>query len=264
MRTKLLALAAALIPAGAIAAAALAAQTAPTPAPAPGAAPAPDITACQACHGANGISRSPRVPNLAGQQPDYLAAQLRAFRGGTRDNDLMEAVAAQLSDAEIDALARYWNSRPAAPADPHGQGAAGPAISSRMTFPAGFPDGFTLYQSVTANGAITERYVNDVALAAVRAGRPLPDGSVILGVNRAAAGGPATSYAGMEARAGWGAAVPALLRNANWDYALFDANRARNETLNQAPCLACHKPRAESSFVFTLAALRERAARSGD
>lgn len=262
MRTKLLALAAALIPAGAIAAAALAAQTAPAPTTP---APAPDVTACQACHGADGISRSPRVPNLAGQQPDYLAAQLRAFRAGTRDNDLMEAVAAQLNDAEIDALARYWHSRPAAPADPHGQAAAGPAVPSRMTFPAGFPTGFTLYQSIAgANGGVTERYANDVAIAAARAGRPLPDGSVIVGVSRASAGGPATSYAGMEARAGWGEAVPPLLRNANWDYALFDSSQARNETLNQAPCLACHKPQAENSFVFTLAALRERAARPGD
>ena len=260
MPMKPFALAAILLPPAAIAAAALAAQTPSAPAPAAD----PDITACQACHGAGGISPSPRVPNLAGQQPDYLAAQLRAFRGGTRDNDLMEAVAAQLSDAEIEAYARYWHGRPAAPSDPHAQGAAGPAVPSRMTFPAGFPAGFTRYQSLTANGAVTERYANDAALAAARAGRPLPDGSVIVGVSRAAADGPATSFAAMEARAGWGAAVPALLRNGNWDYALFDANRARNDRLNQAPCLACHKPQAANSFVFTLPALRERAARPGD
>ena len=262
MRTKLLALAAALIPAGAIAAAALAAQGPPAPAPAAD----PDVTACQACHGAGGISSNPRVPNLAGQQPDYLVAQLRAFRGGTRDSDIMEAIAAQLSDAEIAALARYWRGRPAAPPDPHGQGGGGggPAVPSRMAFPAAFPAGFTLYQSLTEGGTITERYANAVALAAVRAGRPLPDGSVILGVNRAAPGGPATSYAGMESRAGWGAAIPALLRNGNWDYAVFDANRARNERLSQATCLACHKPQAANSFVFTLPALRERAARPGD
>ncbi len=260
MPTKLLALAAALLPPGAVAAAALAQQTPPAPA----AAPDPDVGACQACHGAGGISRSPRVPNLAGQQPDYLAAQLRAFRAGTRDNDLMEAIAAQLGDAEIDALARYWHARPAAPPDPHGAAAAGPAVPSRMTFPAGFPAGFTRYQSLTANGAVTERYANEVALAAARAGRPLPDGSMIVGVSRAAPGGPATSYAAMEARAGWGEAVPALLRNGNWGYALFDANRVRNDGLNQAPCLACHKPQAANSFVFSLPALRERAARPGD
>jgi cytochrome c553 len=245
----------------------LAAQSAPAAAPPPAEAQV-DITACQACHGANGISRSTRVPNLAGQQPDYLAAQLRAFRGGTRKNDLMEAVAGQLSDAEITALAQYWSSRPAGGTDAHGA-AAGPAIPSRMAFPADFPAGFTLYQSVTADGAVAERYANRIAFDAARAGRPLPDGSAIVVVNRpapaagATAPGAPTSYAAMASRAGWGEAIPALLRNGNWDYALFDAARARNDRLNQAPCLACHRPRAADSFVFTIGELRERAARPG-
>jgi cytochrome c553 len=263
MRTGRIGIAAALLLGAALGARALASQSSPAAAPAEVQV---DVTACQACHGTNGISRSTRVPNLAGQQPDYLAAQLRAFRSGTRKNDLMEAVAAQLGDAEIAALAQYWSSRPAAGAGAHGDAAAGPAIPSRMTFPADFPAGFTLYQSVTADGAVAERYANRVALEAARAGRPLPDGSVILVVNRpapAAGAGAPTSYAAMESRAGWGEAIPALLRNANWDYALFDAARARNDGLSQAQCLACHRPRAADSFVFTIAELRERAGRPG-
>ena len=251
-------------------------QMAPAPAaaqPAPAAAaPAVDVAACRACHGANGLSRSTRVPNLAGQQPDYLVAQLQAFRAGTRKNDLMEAIAAQLGDAEMNALGQYYSSHPAtASADPHdaaAAAAAGPAIPSRMTLPAGFPAGFTMYQSAPGEGgATTERWANAVAMRAGRAGAPLPDGAAIVVVNRAApaagASGPGavTGYAGMESRAGWGAAIPALLRNGNWDYAVFSAAGARNERLNQAQCLACHRPAAASSHVFTLAALRERAAR---
>ncbi|HST36433.1 MAG TPA: cytochrome P460 family protein [Allosphingosinicella sp.] len=254
----------------ALGARALAAQSAPAAAPA-GPEAQVDVTACQACHGSNGVSRNTRVPNLAGQQPDYLAAQLRAFKSGTRKNDLMEAVAAQLSDAEITALAQYWSSRPATGTDAHGGATAGPAIPSRMAFPAEFPAGFTLYQSVTADdGAVAERYANRIALDAARAGRPLPDGSVLVTVNRPApaagqtAPGAPASYAAMEAHAGWGEAIPALLRNGNWDYALFDAARARNDRLNQAQCLACHRPRAADSFVFTIAELRERAGRSSD
>src|SRR6476646_4864564 len=72
----------------------------PMAAPAAPSAPV-DVTACQACHGDSGISRNPRVPNLAGQQQAYLAAQLTAFRAGTRHNDSMQAIAGQLSDAEI-------------------------------------------------------------------------------------------------------------------------------------------------------------------
>jgi cytochrome c553 len=237
--------------------------------PAAGAPPAPsaaqvDVTACQACHGANGVSRNQHVPNLAGQQAAYLVLQLQAFKSGTRRNASMEAIAAQLSEAEMNALAAYWNSQPA---DGAGTGmhaaAAGPAIPSRMAFPANFPTGFTLYQTVNSDGAVAERYANAPALAAARAGRPLPDGSVILVVNRPAAGAPPTSYAGMETRAGWGAAIPALLRDANWDFALFNAQRVRNDGLNQAQCLACHHPQAANSHVFTLAQLRAAATGAG-
>jgi cytochrome c553 len=222
-----------------------------------------DVATCTACHGANGVSRSPRIPNLAGQQPDYLVAQLHAFKSGTRKNDLMEAIAAQLSDTEMSALARYWSSQPAGGgADAH-MVAAGPAIPSRMAFPGDFPTGFTLYQTVDTNGAIAERYANAPAVAAARAGRPLPEGSVILVVNRPAAGAPPSGYAAMETRAGWGAAIPTLLRNGNWDYAVFDARRVRNARLNQAQCLACHRPQAGNSYVFTLAELRTAAAGAG-
>ena len=251
-----------------LAAAALSGRAFALQAPAPAAPPAAameapvDATACQACHGANGVSRSPRIPNLAGQQPDYLAAQLRAFKNGTRRNDFMEAVAAQLSDAEMVAYAHYWSSRPAAGGNAHAA-AEGPAIPSRAAFPADFPADYTLYQTVSAEGGITERYANAAAFAAARAGGPLPDGSVILVVNRPAAGAPPTSYAVMEARAGWGDAIPALLRNGNWDFAVFDAQRVRNPRLNQAQCLACHRPQGANSHVFTLAELRTAATRAG-
>ena len=243
----------------ALGATALASQQQSPPAPATPSA-AVDVTACQACHGENGISRNPRVPNIAGQQQAYLAAQLEAFRAGTRRNDSMQAIAAQLSDADIAALAAYWHSRPAAPADAHGAvTAAGPAIPSRMTFPVNFPAGFTSYERIAAQGGgTTERYANEAALRAARAGRPLPDGATIVVVNRDAAG-TATSYAAMAALAGRGETIPALLRNGNWDYALFDAALVRNDRLNQAPCLACHRPQAENSFVFTLPAIRARA-----
>lgn len=237
---------------------AVAAQQSPAPMAAQPSVPV-DVSACQACHGQNGISSNPRVPNLAGQQQAYLAAQLQAFRAGTRRNDTMQAIASQLSDAEIAALAAYWHSQPAADAHGAAAAAAGPAIPSRMAFPANFPAGFTSYERVPGeNGATAERYANAAALAAARAGQPLPDGSVIVVVNRDASGA-ATSYAAMASQAGWGAAVPALLRNGNWDYAVFDAAHVRNARLNQAACLACHRAQAPNSFVFTLPALRTRA-----
>jgi cytochrome c553 len=217
------------------------------------------IGACQACHGRDGISEGTDVPNLAGQKLNYLVRQLEAFRSGERKNALMAAIASQLVDADIRALAMHWSQLPGARAA-NEQASAPAAIRSRMVFPAGFPEGFTLYQTTdaTPNGSFARRYANDVALRSLREGQSLAHGATIVVANLAATR-DVTSYATMESRAGWGAELPLLLRNGDWDYALFSADRVRRDTLNQAPCLACHKPLAADSFVFTMKALRERA-----
>jgi cytochrome c553 len=63
---------------------------------------------CSGCHGENGNSKNPQWPSLAGQQPAYLEAQLKAFRDGSRDNAAMKALAAKLSDTDIANIAAYF------------------------------------------------------------------------------------------------------------------------------------------------------------
>ena len=41
-------------------------------------------TVCAACHGANGVSVSDTIPNLAAQRAGYIENQLRAFKDGSR------------------------------------------------------------------------------------------------------------------------------------------------------------------------------------
>jgi len=65
---------------------------------------------CVACHGAAGISATPIWPNLAGQKEQYLAAQLKAFKDGTRANATMAPMVAGLSDDDIANLAAYYAS----------------------------------------------------------------------------------------------------------------------------------------------------------
>ena len=65
---------------------------------------------CAACHGPNGHAITPLTPNLAGQDEDYLAQQLKDFRSGTRQNETMSVIAKPLSDMEIANLAEYFNS----------------------------------------------------------------------------------------------------------------------------------------------------------
>ena len=63
---------------------------------------------CQACHGLDGLSKTPDAPNIAGQIEPYLVAQLQAFKSGARKNDAMSVVAPSLSDKDIEDLAAYF------------------------------------------------------------------------------------------------------------------------------------------------------------
>ncbi len=73
---------------------------------------------CAACHGAGGMSLGPAFPDLAGQQPAYLVAALKAYKRGARKAPIMNGVAAALDNKEIANLAAYFSglSRPASPA----------------------------------------------------------------------------------------------------------------------------------------------------
>jgi cytochrome c553 len=65
--------------------------------------------ACASCHGAN-ASGAGQVPALRGQKMFYLREQLLNWRQGQRNNSpgrVMNQAADPLSDADIDALARY-------------------------------------------------------------------------------------------------------------------------------------------------------------
>ena len=63
---------------------------------------------CVACHGADGISQLLDAPNLAGETNIYIDTQLKAFKRGTRQHEIMSDVAAQLSDADIRAIADWY------------------------------------------------------------------------------------------------------------------------------------------------------------
>ncbi|MGH9697536.1 MAG: c-type cytochrome [Bryobacteraceae bacterium] len=64
---------------------------------------------CQACHGLDGLSKTPDAPNIAGQIEPYLVAQLQAYKSGARKNDAMSVVAPSLSDKDIEDLAAYFS-----------------------------------------------------------------------------------------------------------------------------------------------------------
>ncbi|MCR9258785.1 MAG: cytochrome c [Pseudomonadaceae bacterium] len=63
---------------------------------------------CVACHGAQGKALVASYPNLNGQWERYLRLQLRAYRDGPRVNAIMNGMAAELTDQEINALAAHY------------------------------------------------------------------------------------------------------------------------------------------------------------
>lgn len=70
--------------------------------------PPPKLGLCASCHGSNGIAVLPAHPHLAGQDEAYLRAALAAYRDGSRQHAPMQAALGALSDAELDALAKYF------------------------------------------------------------------------------------------------------------------------------------------------------------
>jgi cytochrome c553 len=226
-------------------------------------------TVCAACHGANGVSVSDAIPNLAAQQSAYLETQLKALKDGSRKNPLMNAMAAQLSPDDIANVAAYFASLP---------GAAGAAksallvnvVKSNLAFPEGYKDSFVKYHTINfpATKQVRYYYANKAAVQAAKSGKPLPDGSYLLAEVHAAKldadGKPVSGgdgfyvpekplfYTAMASGAGWGNEIPDMLRNANWNYAVFTLDKKARPGVNQAECLACHKPLDSVSYTFTL------------
>jgi len=65
---------------------------------------------CQGCHGADGISLSPEVPNLAGQKEEYLAKAITDYRSGVRKNPIMGSMVGELTDADAADIAAFFSS----------------------------------------------------------------------------------------------------------------------------------------------------------
>ena len=233
---------------------------------------------CAACHGANGISVADAIPNLAGQKPAYLEAQLKALKDGTRKNPLMSAIASQLSPDEIANVAAYFATQPGATATAKSDLLPN-LVKSSVAFPEGYQNTFKKYHTINFPATRQVRYyfANNAALAAAKDGKTLPNGSVLFAevysAKLGADGKPLPGadgyyvpdqllfYTAMARDAGWGKDIPEMLRNEEWNYAVFTTAKQQRPGVNQAECLACHKPLDKVSYTFTLDQLTAAAKR---
>ncbi len=111
-------------------------------------------------------------------------------------------------------------------------------------------------------------YADKAAVQAAKSGKTVPDGAYMLAEVHAAkldaAGKPVMGtdgffvaekplfYTAMAREAGWGKDIPAMLKNEDWNYAVFTLDKKHRPGVNQAECLACHKPLDGTSYLFTL------------
>ncbi len=70
---------------------------------------------CGVCHGEDGKSVDPaQFPNLAGQSEAAIFKELRDFQSGDRKSDIMQPLAASLTEQQISDVAAYFATRPRA------------------------------------------------------------------------------------------------------------------------------------------------------
>jgi len=86
-------------------------------------------THCAGCHGYDGNSLNPYMPNLAGQPMEYLIKAIKDYRDGRRKEALMQEPVEHLSNKTIADIAAYYShQRPETPLseDPTGSGTFDP------------------------------------------------------------------------------------------------------------------------------------------
>jgi cytochrome c553 len=83
---------------------------APTPVAGDAAAGAATAAGCSGCHGDKGVSSNPAIPSLAGQDAQYLAAALAAYKSGSRSEETMKGLASGLDANAAKNLAAHFAS----------------------------------------------------------------------------------------------------------------------------------------------------------
>ena len=149
-------------------------------------------------------------------------------------------------------------------------GLAAHAGGEKVAFPENYAKG-VLYTTVDRadNKQYRELYISPPeAIAAAKKGEPLPSGTVLTLVQFAAKlddqGNPVKdangrfikdkllAYTVMEKRTGWGAEYPEHIRNGEWEYQAFRADKSVNTAAKLENCFTCHKPLgAKVDYVFS-------------
>ena len=67
---------------------------------------------CAGCHGTDGSSQGPMTPTIASLSLDYFIISMKDFKSGRRPSTIMSRIAKAYSDADIEAMAHYFETKP--------------------------------------------------------------------------------------------------------------------------------------------------------
>lgn len=143
------------------------------------------------------------------------------------------------------------------------QAQAGP---ENIVFPDDFANGVRwMVVNKPATKQVHELFAVPAAIQAAHRDQPMPSGVVFTLVRYAAhlntQGSPIAGPGGfylraellgfgvMEKRTGWGREYPDVLRNGEWEYRVFTADRKPDPSRSLTACFECHKSQANQDFV---------------
>jgi DmsE family decaheme c-type cytochrome len=174
----------------------------------------PASAGCAGCHGEEGVSVSPEFPSLAGQEAQYLANALRAYKEGTRSDETMKAIAEALDERTINDLASYFASLP--PAQPAPGGVRGQPVQHEP---------FVVRNGLVAS--LDDRTINNIAsyYAGLRPSQPA-----------STRGAPASGEPSAVRKS-----APADRRSLGGIISFRSDDLGRTAEENNAICLGCHQ-----------------------
>lgn len=124
------------------------------------------------------------------------------------------------------------------------------ADGSLVKFPDDFKSGI-MYMEKARGDVYEYLYTDKEAIEAAKAGRDLPYGTVITLVEHYRESGELKRYVVMEKQKGWGSEYPDNIRNGEWEYQAFNADKSVQTEENLRRCFSCHKSQADDDYVFS-------------
>lgn len=122
------------------------------------------------------------------------------------------------------------------------------ADSELVRFPAEYAKEVH-YATVNRGNIREELFTSRETIEAVKAGRPMPSGTVITMEDHR--DGKLYRYVVMEKRTGWGAQHAPGFRTGEWEFLWFNPDRSPKVGENLDRCRSCHVGQAAREFVFT-------------